>query len=459
VTPNLMALAACGFEEMVHGRFENINEGIKPYVDQIITTSRSVLEERDRIDTSAMEGMFRRTPAINIFLPSMFHNVENLLVPKHFDKAERKKFQSSLNILTRQTGYGFPVNTEHQLKAISGLTHEQISAKEAPFAPHPLFQMRQLELSLATESLGALAASEVSATLRPPNAVNRTEGTTRLGLILITVSAVAWSTAGLFTRLIPLDSWTMLVWRGLFGALGIAVVILALERRNALASFQKMNLPSWLYAALGALAMVFYITSLRHTSVAHVAVIYATAPFLAAALGRLIMREKPGLSAIAASLAALAGVVVMVGFGIGLFGDLLAFGMTLSMAVIIIVARHSRNIPVMPVACMSALLSGLVCWPLGAPLAVSSHELLLLAAFGLVNSALGLALFTLGARLLPATETALIGSLDAPLAPLWVWLVFNETPSGSTMTGGAIVFVAVAAHLIAGVSQTTKSSS
>jgi hypothetical protein len=56
VTPNLMALAACGFEEMVHGRFENINEGIKPYVDQIITTSRSVLEERDRIDTSAMEG-------------------------------------------------------------------------------------------------------------------------------------------------------------------------------------------------------------------------------------------------------------------------------------------------------------------------------------------------------------------------------------------------------------------
>jgi len=282
----------------------------------------------------------------------------------------------------------------------------------------------------------------------------------QLGLILITVSAVAWSTAGLFTRLIPLDSWTMLVWRGLFGAFGIVLVILALERRNAVASFQKMNWPSWLYAALGALAMVFYITSLRHTSVAHVAVIYATAPFLAAALGWLIMREKQALSAIAAGLVALAGVVVMVGFGMegGLFGDLLAFGMTLSMAVIIVVARHSRNIPVMPAACLSALLSGLVCWPLGAPLAVSGDELLLLAAFGLVNSALGLALFTLGARLLPATETALIGSLDAPLAPLWVLLVFNETPSGSTITGGLIVFVAVAAHLIVGASRIARPS-
>ncbi|HEX7110355.1 MAG TPA: hypothetical protein VF224_14045 [Aestuariivirga sp.] len=66
---------------------------------------------------------------------------------------------------------------------------------------------------------------------------------------------MAWSTAGLFTRLIPLDSWTMLVWRGFFGAFGIAVVILALERRNAVASFQKMNWPSWLYAGLGALAI------------------------------------------------------------------------------------------------------------------------------------------------------------------------------------------------------------
>ena len=112
----------------------------------------------------------------------------------------------------------------------------------------------------------------------------------------------------------------------------------------------------------------------------------------------------------------------------------------------------------MPVACLSALLSGLVCWPLGDPLAVTGHELFLLALFGFVNSAVGLALFTLGARLLPAIETALIGSLDAPLAPLWVWLVFNETPGASTIMGGAIVFVAVAAHLIAGASRTVMPS-
>lgn len=282
----------------------------------------------------------------------------------------------------------------------------------------------------------------------------------RLGLVFVTASAVAWSTAGLFTRLISLDSSTMLVWRGIFGALGIAVVILAMERRSALLGFRNLDWQGWLFAALGALGMIFFITSLRHTTVAHVAVIYATVPFLAAALSWLVMRERPSSSAVVASLVALAGVVVMVGFGAegGLAGDLLAFGMTAAMALIMVIARRFHEIPVMPAACLSALLSGLACWPIGNPLAVTGNELLLLMLFGVVNSALGLALFTLGARLLPAIETALIGSLDAPLAPLWVWLVFNETPGASTMIGGAIVFIAVAAHLIAGASQTARSS-
>jgi len=84
-------------------------------------------------------------------------------------------------------------------------------------------------------------------------------------------------------------------------------------------------------------------------------------------------------------------------------------------------------------------------------LALTGNNLLLLALFGFINSAAGLALFTLGARLLPAMETALIGSLDAPLAPLWVWLAFSETPSGSAIIGGLIVFVAVGTYLVASV--------
>ena len=273
----------------------------------------------------------------------------------------------------------------------------------------------------------------------------------RLGLLLVIGSAVAWSTAGLFTRMLHLDAWTMLTWRGLFGAASLALLIAAIERRNFLASFRRMGWPGLAFALVSAAGMMFFITSLRHTTVAHNSVIYATVPFIAAGLGILALGEGRPKGALGAGLASLAGVAVMVGLGGegGLLGDLLAVAMTVCVALMMVIARRWRDIPTMPAACLSALVSGLVCWPLGDPTAVSGGELWLLAAFGIVNSALGLALFTIGARLLPAIETALIGALDAPLAPLWVWLFFGETPSGATLAGGLIVFFAVAAHIAA----------
>jgi drug/metabolite transporter (DMT)-like permease len=274
----------------------------------------------------------------------------------------------------------------------------------------------------------------------------------RIGFILVSASAVAWSLGGLFTRIIQLDSWTMLAWRGIFGALGLAAVMVALRQRDTLLTLRNMGWLGWLFVLQSALGMIVYLTALRHTTVANVAVIYATAPFLAAGLGWLVLRERPTTSSIVASVVALIGVAVMVGFGHkgGLLGDLLALGMTWAMASTMVVARHYRGIPILLTACISSLLSGIVSWPFAAALSVSRHDLMLLALFGVVNFAIGLPLFTYGARLLPAIETALIGAVDAPLAPLWVWLAFNETPSLSTIIGGAIVFSAVAIHLIVG---------
>jgi drug/metabolite transporter (DMT)-like permease len=272
----------------------------------------------------------------------------------------------------------------------------------------------------------------------------------RLGLALITASAVAWSTAGLFTRLLALDSWTMLAWRGLFGALGIVVFLVILEGRNAWTSALRMGRPGLLFTFCSTVGMIFFITSLNHTTVAHVAVIYATIPFAAAALAWVLLGERPTASAIIASIAAFAGVALMVGLSIeGTFlGDLLALGMTVSMSAMTVIARSFSNISVLAAAGLSALLAGIVCWPLGAPLSVNGHDFLLLALFGLVNSAVGLGLFTIGARFLPAIETALIGSLDAPLAPFWVWLAFDETPGTITLIGALIVFTAVVIHLV-----------
>ncbi len=271
----------------------------------------------------------------------------------------------------------------------------------------------------------------------------------RIGVLYVTGSAVAWSLGGLFTRLIHVDSWTLLAWRGIFGAAGLAAVMPFLPEKRAWRTLRGMGWVGVLFVVQSAAGMTFYLTALRHTTVANVAVIYATAPFLAGAIGWWVLRERPATGAVIASVAALAGVVVMVGFGArgGLLGDALALAMTATMAVTVVVARRFPDVPILLTACLSSLVSGLASWPLGAPLAISPHDLWLAALFGVLNFAIGLPLFTFGARRLPPIETALIGAIDAPLAPFWVWLGLRETPGGATLIGGAVVFAAVALHL------------
>jgi drug/metabolite transporter (DMT)-like permease len=270
-----------------------------------------------------------------------------------------------------------------------------------------------------------------------------------LGILLVTASTVAWSTTGLFTRLIGLDSATMLVWRGIVGAIGLLVVLAILEGPKGFASFRHLGRAGWSYAVVSAIGMLCFITSLQYTSVAHVAIIYAVVPFLASALSWLLLHEPPSRDALAASAVALVGAIIMIGLGKdgGLVGDALALGMTLAMAYMMVIARRNPGIPTLPAAALSALFSALASLPFATSLAVTTDQAFLLIAFGLVNSALGLALFLMGSARIPPIQTALIGALDAPLAPLWVWIVFADTPSLPTLVGAVVVLAAVLWHI------------
>ena len=143
------------------------------------------------------------------------------------------------------------------------------------------------------------------------------------------------------------------------------------------------------------------------------------------------------------------GVAVMVGFGAGeghVSGDLLAFGMTFAMAMLMVLARKHTQIDLLAAACVSTFISAMISLPFSSSAIPPAGELLIIAAFGILSMAVGFILFAYGSRLLPPTETALIGALDAPLAPVWVFMFFAETPQNATLTGGAIVFAAVMAH-------------
>jgi drug/metabolite transporter (DMT)-like permease len=49
---------------------------------------------------------------------------------------------------------------------------------------------------------------------------------------------------------------------------------------------------------------------------------------------------------------------------------------------------------------------------------------------------------------LPSGQATLIGTLETPLMPFWVWLAFQEVPAPRALVGGALVMGAVVADIV-----------
>ncbi|MGF1611241.1 MAG: DMT family transporter [Kiloniellales bacterium] len=273
-----------------------------------------------------------------------------------------------------------------------------------------------------------------------------------LGAILVLASALVFSLAGILTKAITADPWTIACWRGLVGGLLIALYVAWLGRRQALRARFQLDWRGWLIASVGAVASLLFISAFKLTYVANVAVIYATAPFLAAALAWWLFRERlQGRTAVAA-VVSLAGVAIVVAGGLGtgkLTGDGVALAMTVACALYMVLIRAYRDSPVVWAGGVSGFQLFAVGWLVADPLAVTRQDALLMALFG-CSFAVAVVLWTEGTRLIPAAESGLLGSAETPFAILLAWLLLAELPPLASFAGGAVVLAAVFAHAAAG---------
>ncbi len=269
---------------------------------------------------------------------------------------------------------------------------------------------------------------------------------TVLGTLLLTASAVAYSTAGFFTRVIEVDAWTLLFWRGLFAGAFLAAMVAVQERGRFVQAFRAVGLTGLLVAACSAVATVCFLNAMRLTSVADVMVVDAAIPFITAGVAWLLIRERESAKTLIATLVALLGVGIMAGKALAdgrILGDLLALAMAVLMATVIVLIRGKRGVNMVPAVCLSAFLCALIVAPVARPASVDLGQLGLLALFGMGQFGMGLLLLALGTPMVSATRGALLGVLQTPLGTLWVWLAFAERPANATLLGGAIVLLAV----------------
>jgi drug/metabolite transporter (DMT)-like permease len=237
---------------------------------------------------------------------------------------------------------------------------------------------------------------------------------------------------------------TQVAGRAFFAGLALATFVLATQRSTLRADLRRSGWPMFGFAAAMALASASFIVALNYTSVAHVLFMQAAAPLMAALLGRVFLGEPVSSRSWAAMLVALAGVGVMVGApGGGALANALSIVMSLSFATSLIIARRHRDVSMAPATCLGQLLILVFAAPFAEPATVDARNLVLLVLLGAGQIGLGLALLTVGARLIPATEIAMITLLEVVLGPLWVWIAVSERPSNATLLGGAIVVCGV----------------
>lgn len=273
----------------------------------------------------------------------------------------------------------------------------------------------------------------------------------KIGLLLVGAAALAWSTSAIYIRLITADLMTMLFWRGIFSGAAVVVIFVLIERGRCLAVLRSLRWPALVVALLTASGMITGVGALRFTAAADTMVIYATVPFVTAALAFLSLGERPGRSTLIASTLAIAGVVIMLWgseWGGSLVGKGLAVLMTLSMAGLTVVMRAHRDVPMLPAMAASAWICAIVCFWFATPLVISPGDFVLCAMFGVVQNAVGLALYTAGSKRIPAAEATLLAALEVPFTPLWVFLFLGETPGPQTLVGGAIVLIALFGHIL-----------
>jgi drug/metabolite transporter (DMT)-like permease len=259
------------------------------------------------------------------------------------------------------------------------------------------------------------------------------------------LAAFAWSTAGILQRSLTMGTATQLGGRALFAVLALFLYVAVAERGDVVRGFRSIGRGGLAVAGLMAISSASFIVALNHATVANVLFMQALAPIVAALLGTVALHEAVGRRTWIAMLAAVAGVAVMVG-GPGrpsLLGELLSVVMSLSFAGTLVITRRRRDVSMVPATCLSQLIVLLGSAAFMHPSEIGGRDAGLLVVMGFCQIGLGLVLLTIGARLIPAAEVALLSLLEVVLAPLWVWLARSEKPSAATLAGGAIVLGAV----------------
>ncbi len=283
------------------------------------------------------------------------------------------------------------------------------------------------------------------------------------GVLLVLMAGAFWSTMGLGIRHIEeANVWQILCYRSF--SLSIFLFIL-ISFRSGFKPIQTIR-RSGIAGVIGGFGLVMAfsggIYAIQTTTVANAMFLFASAPFFAAIFGWVILRESVRKATWIATFVALTGIAVMVIDGISLgrmAGNVTALLSALGFAIFTIALRWKKLEDMLPAVFLAGIfamiISAIICLIQGYTFSLSYNDAGIALAMGIFQVGTGLAIYTIGSKVVPAAELALLSMTEVLLGPLWVWIFIGETASLFTLIGGVILLLAIAGNALTGIRRKT----
>lgn len=272
----------------------------------------------------------------------------------------------------------------------------------------------------------------------------------RKGLAITAVGGLVLTIDIPVLRLGDGDIWSVLLIRS--GGMVLMAVLAWLAYR--VVTGKRLTLvpgrAGWAVALLYGISAITFITAVFNTSTANVVFILAFNTMFAALLSWLFLGERPAAATFAAMIAMVAGVTLIVWDGIALgntFGDVMALISSMIMSTAITISRAvKRDMGFAPL--VANLLPALVALVIVADNGFSIDHPGWIVFNGLFVMPVAFWCLATGPKYISAPEVAMFFLLETVMAPIWVWILFAETPTTATLIGGLIMITALVGHSI-----------
>ncbi len=270
------------------------------------------------------------------------------------------------------------------------------------------------------------------------------------GPLLVFLGAVCLSFGGLIVKSFEgANLWQILFWRQFFFSLIVALYLLFTYKKNFFKSFYISGLPGFIGGLILALGFVAYVFSMYTTTVANTNFIITTETIFLALFGYFFLKEKINLITFISIILGMSGVLIILGSSLSIqsseqfLGNIVAFIMPVSFAVLVIVIRKYPNVDMVPAQFTAGIVAAIIGFFIAGQLSISFHDLLLALLAGFFQIGFGFILITVGSQTTPAAIVGVMMLTESVFGPLWAWLFINEAPPTAVIIGGCIIIFSI----------------